>query len=69
MGTSDKINEMMLKLEPHSAEEQPTCFTAQYQWGQSRDIHVVITHVLLVFCACLKVCLTIIFLFYGGVQK
>ena len=56
MGTSEfKINEKMLKLEPHSAEVQPTCFTAQYQRGQSRDIHVVITHVWLIFCACLKV--------------
>ena len=52
MGTSEfQINEMMLKLEPHRAEVQPTCFTAQYQREQSRDIHVVILHVLFTFCA------------------
>ena len=39
------------------------------QGGQSRDTHVVISHILFTFCARLKVCLTIIFLVYGGVQK
>ena len=37
--------------------------------GQSRDSHVVISQVLLTFCARLKVFLTIIFLVFGGVQK
>ena len=45
------MNEMMLKLEPHRAEVQPTCLIAQYQWGQSCDIHVVISYVLFTFCA------------------
>ena len=59
----------MLKFEPHRAEVQPTCFTAQFQRGQSRDIDVVISHVLITFCAWLKAYLAIIVLVYGGVQK
>ena len=35
----------------------------------SSDTHVVISHVLFTFRARLKVCLTIIFLVFGGVQK
>ena len=52
MGTSEfLINKMMLNVYPHSAKVQHTCFTAQYQRGQSRDTHVVISHVLFTFCA------------------
>ena len=52
MGTSEfLINKMMLNVYPHSAKVQLTCFTAQYQRGQSRDTHVVILHVLFTFCA------------------
>ena len=39
------------------------------QGGQSRDTHVVISHVLFSFFARFKVCFTIIFLFFGGFQK
>ena len=39
------------------------------QGGQSHDTHVVISHDLFTFCARMKVCLTIIFLVFGGVQK
>ena len=70
MGNSELlINDVMLKVEPQSAEAHLTCLTAQHQRGQSRDTHVVMSHVLFTFCARLKVCLTIIFLVYGGVQK
>ena len=45
MGTNEfLINKMMLNVYPHSAKVQHTCFTAQYQRGQSRDTHVVISH-------------------------
>ena len=37
--------------------------------GQSRDTHVVISHVLFSFFARFKVCFTIIFLLFGGFQK
>ena len=39
------------------------------QGGQSRDTHVVISHVLFSFFARFKVCFPIIFLFFGGFQK
>ena len=39
------------------------------QGGQSRDTHVVISHVLFSFFARFKVCFTIIFLFFGGFHK
>ena len=39
------------------------------QGGQSRDTHVVISHVLFTFCARFKVSLTIIVLFAGSFQK
>ena len=39
------------------------------QGGQSRDTHVVISHVLFIFFPRFKVCFTIIFLFFGGFQK
>ena len=41
----------------------------QLQGGQSRDTHVVISHVLFSFFARFKVCFPIIFLFFGGFQK
>ena len=41
----------------------------QHQGGQSRDTHVVISHVLFSFFARFKVCFTINFLFFGGFQK
>ena len=39
------------------------------QGGQSRDTHVVISHVLFSFFARFKVCFTIIFLLFDGFQK
>ena len=39
------------------------------QGGQSRDTHVVISHVLFSFFARFKVRFTIIFLFFGGFQE
>ena len=39
------------------------------QGGQSRDTHVVISHVLFSFFSRFKVCFTIIFLLFGGFQK
>ena len=40
-----------------------------HKGGQSRDTHVVISQDLFTLCAWFKVCLTIIFLFFGGFQK
>ena len=45
------------------------CCVGKFQGGQSRDTHVVISHVLFSFFARFKVGFTIIFLFFGGFQK
>ena len=49
--------------------KMPHCWKSHAQGGQSRDTHVVISHVLFRFFARFKVRFTIIFLFFGGFQK
>ena len=62
-----KINLIRRNTWPPGRRGQFSCVYTQ--GGQSRDTHVVISHILFTFCARLKVCLTNIFVVCGGVQK